>query len=87
MCYDWRANEDWTMIDWSQCPDVESNPEIMSGAFVVRGTRVLADAVMDNAEDGYSAEQMVAEIYPTLPLERARRIIAFAMQAHAPHPA
>jgi hypothetical protein len=32
------------MIDWSQCLDVESNPDIMLGAFVVRGARVLAEA-------------------------------------------
>jgi hypothetical protein len=32
--------------------------------------------VIDNAEDGYTADQVVAEIYPTLPLEPARRIIA-----------
>jgi uncharacterized protein (DUF433 family) len=82
-----NLTEDRVMVDWRKCPDVESNPDIMSGAFVVRGTRVLADAVIDNAEDGYTADQIVAEIYPTLPLERARRIIAFAMGAHAPHPA
>jgi uncharacterized protein (DUF433 family) len=51
----------------------------------VRGTRIPADAVIDNAEDGYTAEQIVAEIYPSLPLEPARRLIAFALGAHAPH--
>ena len=75
------------MIDWSQCPDVESHPDIVSGTYVVRGTRIPADAVIDNAEDGYTAEEIVREIFPTLPLERARRVIAFAMGAHAPHPA
>ncbi len=57
----------------------------MSGAPVVRGTRVLAQAVVDNAEDGYTAEQIVKDIYPSLPLEPARRIIAFAREQHAPH--
>jgi uncharacterized protein (DUF433 family) len=70
-------------IDWRQCPDVESKPEIMSGAPVVRGTRVPAQAVIDNADDGYTAEQIVKEIYPSLPLEPARRIIAFARERHA----
>jgi uncharacterized protein (DUF433 family) len=63
---------------------VESNPDVMSGAFVVRGTRVPAQAVVDNAEDGFTPEQIVAQIYPSLPLEPTRRIIAFAM-VHA-HP-
>jgi uncharacterized protein (DUF433 family) len=75
------------MIDWSKCPDVESDPDIVSGAWVVRGTRIPADAVIDNAEDGYSAEEIVTAIYPSLPLEAARRVIVFALGTHAPHPA
>jgi uncharacterized protein (DUF433 family) len=71
------------MIDWSRCADVESKPDVMSGAFVVRGTRVLAQAVIDNANDGYTAEQIVTEIYPSLPVEPARRVIAFARRTHA----
>jgi uncharacterized protein (DUF433 family) len=71
------------MINWSRCADVESRLDVMSGAFVVRGTRVLAQAVIDNANDGYTAEQIVAEIYPTLPVEHARRVIAFARRTHA----
>ena len=50
------------MIDWTRCADVESKSDGMSGAFVVRGTRVLAQAV-----DGHTAEQIVAEIYPVFP--------------------
>ena len=73
------------MIHWSKSPEVERNPEIVSGAWVVRGTRIPAQAVIDNAEDGYTAEEIVAEIYPTLPLEPARRIIALAERAHAAH--
>jgi uncharacterized protein (DUF433 family) len=76
------------MIDWSQCPDVERTPGKVSGAWLVAGTRIPADAVLDNAEDGYTAEQIVAEIYPSLPLDRAKRILAYARErANAPHPA
>jgi len=71
------------MIDWIQCAEVESKPDVMSGVFVVRGTRIPAQAVIDNAEDGYTAEQIVAEIYPSLPVEPARRVIAFARRTHA----
>jgi len=70
------------MIDWSECPDVESVPGKVSGAWIVRGTRIPVQAVLDNAAD-YTPEQIVAEIYPSLPLDRARRVIAFA-RAHAP---
>jgi uncharacterized protein (DUF433 family) len=75
------------MTDWTKCHDVETKPDVMSGAPVVRGTRVLAEAVIDNADDGYTAEPIVRDIYPSLPLEPARRIIAFAREQHAPHPA
>lgn len=70
-------------IDWTRCEDVESKPDVMSGAFVVRGTRIPAQAVVDNADDGYTPEQIVKDIYPSLPLEPARRIIAFARERHA----
>ena len=72
------------MIDWSQSADVERNPEIVSGAWVIRGTRIPAQAVVDNADDGFTAEQIIVGIYPSLPLEPARRVIAFAQRAHAP---
>jgi uncharacterized protein (DUF433 family) len=72
-------------MDWSKSPDVESVRGRLSGAFVVKGSRVAADAVIDNAEDGFTAEEIVTEIYEGLPLERMRRIIEFARQ-HAPPP-
>jgi uncharacterized protein (DUF433 family) len=75
-------------IDWTACDDVEIIPGKVSGTWLVVGTRIPADAVIDNAEDGFTAEQIVAEIYPSLPLERARRIIAYAAtRTNAPHSA
>jgi len=74
-------------IDWTDCPDVERIPGKVSGQPVVVGTRIHAQGVIDNAEDGYTAEQIVAEIYPSLPLDRARRIIDYALKkAHAANP-
>ena len=49
-------------MDWSSCPDAERIPGKVSGAWLVVGTRIPAEAVIDNAEDGYSAEEIVAEI-------------------------
>jgi len=45
-------------IDWSQCPLVEVNPKVQSGAIVLRGTRLPVKAILDNSEYGLS----VAEI-------------------------
>ncbi len=74
-------------IDWDNCSDIEIKPDVMSGAPVIRGTRVTAQAVLDNADDGYTAEEIVADIYPSLPVELTRRVIEFARRAHASAPA
>ena len=66
---------------------MESVPGKVSGAWLVVGTRIPADAVIDNAED-VTAEEIVAEIYPSLPIERARRVIAYAAtKGNDPRPA
>ena len=72
------------MIDWSLCPDAERIPGKVSGAWLVKGTRIPVQAVLDNAGDGYPAEDIASEIHEGLPIDRARRIIAFA-RAWAPH--
>jgi uncharacterized protein (DUF433 family) len=70
-------------IDWSECPDVERIPGKVSGKWIVRGTRIPADGVIENAEGGVSLEELTTDIYPNLGVERAERIIAYA-RAHAP---
>ena len=64
-------------IDWSQCQHVESVPNRVSGAWVIKGTRVPAQAVVDNAKDGFTAEQIATEIFE-LPIERVRGVLRFA---------
>ena len=73
-------------IDWSKCEDVERIPGKVSGQPIVKGTRILADSVVVNADSGISPEELANEHFPGLGVERARRIIAFARQ-HASHPA
>lgn len=68
-------------MDWSECPDVERVPGKVSGQWVVIGTRVLADEVIANADDGYTAEDL-GEIFEGLPVERARRVVEFARLRH-----
>jgi uncharacterized protein (DUF433 family) len=65
-------------IDWSQCDDVESVPGRVSGAWVIKGTRVPAQAVVDNARAGFTAEQIVSEIFEGVPVERVRGVLRFA---------
>ena len=69
-------------IDWSQCEDVESVPGRVSGAWVIKGTRVPAQAVLDNARAGCSAEEIATEIFE-LSLERVQRVLSFAKIAQS----
>jgi uncharacterized protein (DUF433 family) len=48
-------------VDWSKCEDVESVPGRLSGAWVIKGTRVPAQAVVDNARAGCTAEEIATE--------------------------
>jgi uncharacterized protein (DUF433 family) len=73
-------------MDWRLCPDVESRLDVMSGAFVVRGTRVPVQAILDNAADGYTAEQLATDIYRGLPVEPTRRVIEFAKKTQIATP-
>jgi uncharacterized protein (DUF433 family) len=71
-------------IDWSACPDVERVPGRVSGQWVVAGTRILADGVIENADAGLSPEEIGDETFDGLGAERARRIIRYA-RTHAGH--
>jgi uncharacterized protein (DUF433 family) len=68
------------MIDWNDCPDVERIPGKVSGQWIVVGTLILADGVVENAEDGLTPEFIAEEIFPGLGADRARRIIEYARQ-------
>ena len=65
-------------IDWSKCDDVESVPGRVSGAWLIKGTRVPAQAIVDNARAGFTAEQIVTEIFEGVPVERVRAVLRFA---------
>jgi uncharacterized protein (DUF433 family) len=67
------------MIDWSQCPDAESIPGKMSGAWCLKGTRIRCDDITGQFDAGCSAEEIAGpDIYPELSVDVVRRILAFA---------
>ena len=47
-------------LDWSQCPAVESIPGKVSGAWVLRGTRMPVAIVFQNLEAGATVEEIMA---------------------------
>jgi uncharacterized protein (DUF433 family) len=66
-------------IDWSRCEDVERVPGRVSGAWLIKGTRVQADAIVANAMAGCTAEDIAGpDIFPSIPLDVVRRVLRFA---------
>jgi uncharacterized protein (DUF433 family) len=66
------------MTDWQRCDVVERIPGKVSGAWLVKGTRIPVDAVLANA-DGYTPEQ-IAMMFEGLSADDARQVIEFDKQ-------
>ena len=49
------------VLDWSQCPAVESIPGKVSGAWVLRGTRTPVQVIFENLEAGMSIEEVIEQ--------------------------
>lgn len=73
-------------MSWDDCPDAERIPGKVSGAWLVKGTRIPVQAILDNAKD-FTPDEIATEIFEGLPVDRVRRVIAFAKKMNAPHPA
>jgi uncharacterized protein (DUF433 family) len=46
-------------LDWSHCPAVESIPGKMSGAWVLKGTRMPVSAIFENLEAGANIDDIM----------------------------
>ncbi|MDE2940642.1 MAG: DUF433 domain-containing protein [Chloroflexota bacterium] len=46
-------------MNWQDCPAVEQHPDVVSGAWVFKGTRVPVHALFENVEDGATVKQFV----------------------------
>jgi uncharacterized protein (DUF433 family) len=64
-------------IDWTGCELVERVPGKVSGRPIVRGTRILADTIVQDAELGSPVEE-IHENYPDLPIADIEKLLAFA---------
>lgn len=70
------------MLDWSACPAVERNAEIVSGAWVFRGTRVPVQALFANLEDGARIDDFL-EWFPGVTREQVEAVLRHAEQSLA----
>ncbi len=58
-------------MEWTNCNLVESDPDKLSGKPVVRGTRVAADTIVDDFEQGSGVDE-IHENFPSVPVTRSR---------------
>ncbi|MBA2375881.1 MAG: DUF433 domain-containing protein [Actinomycetota bacterium] len=65
------------MIEWSTCHAVERNADLVSGAWVFRGTCVPVAALSENLEDGARIEQFV-EWFPGASLDQVCAVLEYA---------
>ena len=67
------------VLDWSQCPAVESIPGKVSSAWVLKGTRTPVKVLFENLEAGMSIEE-VMEQFP-VSREEIDRLMAFVARS------
>jgi uncharacterized protein (DUF433 family) len=67
-------------LDWSQCPAVETVPGKVSGAWVLRRTRVPVSAIFENIEAGANIDD-ITEWFDGLDREQVKAVIEFAARS------
>jgi uncharacterized protein (DUF433 family) len=72
-------------LDWSQCPAVESVPGKVSGAWVLRGTRMPVQTIFENLEAGLSVKEII-EVFDVTEQE-VRAVVHFATKSLEKAPA
>jgi uncharacterized protein (DUF433 family) len=73
-------------LDWSQCSAVESIPGKVSGAWVLKGTRMPVSAIFENLEAGASVDDIM-QWYDGLNREQVKAVIEFAVRSLDRQPA
>jgi uncharacterized protein (DUF433 family) len=71
-------------IDWSQCSLVEADPRVVSGAPVLRGTRMPVNAIVDNFDYGMSVAEISEQF--EVPEEILQAILTYAKSHRVAHP-
>ena len=67
-------------LDWSQCAAVESIPGKVSGAWVLKGTRMPVSAIFENLEAGANIDDIM-QWYEGLDREQVKAVIEFAVRS------
>ena len=67
-------------LDWSECRAVESVPGKVSGAWVLRGTRMPVATIFENLEAGASLDDIL-KWFDGLNREQVQTVIDFAARS------
>ncbi len=65
------------MLNWSDCPEVESSRDVLGGTLVFAGSRVPISALFENLEYGIGIQEFI-ELFPGVSLEQVRAVLDFA---------
>lgn len=74
-----------TMLDWSQCLEVERSPERLSGTWVFRGSRISVRSLFENLEAGASIEDFLMW-FPGVERHQVEAVLEYAKQSLAEIP-
>lgn len=71
-------------LDWSQCATVESIPDKVGGAWVLRGTRTPVKVIFENLEAGLTVDEII-EQFPVSreEIERVLEFVASSLEQNA----
>lgn len=75
-----NARAHMASLDWSQCPLVESIPGKVSGAWVLKGTRMPVSAIFENLEAGANMDDFM-EWFDGLDRKQVKAVIEFAARS------
>ncbi|HET9359087.1 MAG TPA: DUF433 domain-containing protein [Vicinamibacterales bacterium] len=67
-------------LNWSQCPAVERIPGKVSGAWVLKGTRMPVATIFENLEAGASIDDVLTW-YEGLDRKQVQAVIEFAARS------
>jgi len=67
------------MNAWNKVNEVERNPQVLSGAWVFRGTRVPVSALFENLRDGATVEEFI-QWFPGVTKAQVNAVLDFEIE-------
>lgn len=67
------------VLDWSQCPAVESVPDRRGGAWVFKDTRMPVATIFENLEAGSDIDEIIEQFHVTR--EQVQAVLEFAARS------